>query len=170
MNSNYYSRLRSRAKHPAKLHIWGGISIRGTTQLAILPGTCRINGEMYCRILEKCYVPFVKKNHNGFARLVQDNAPAHKSRYTLNKLQEWNLTTLDWPAESPDLNPIELVWGNMKNYIRGKNVKNLEELKVAIIQYWKTLTPEVCRKYIMGVRKKLHRVIEQGGRNIIEKR
>ncbi|KIH52661.1 hypothetical protein ANCDUO_17235 [Ancylostoma duodenale] len=43
------------------------------------------------------------------ARLVQDNAPAHTSGFTKTKLKEWAVDVLQWPAESPDLNPIELV-------------------------------------------------------------
>ncbi|VDM79548.1 unnamed protein product [Strongylus vulgaris] len=174
---DHFARMRSRAKHPAKVHIWGGISERGTTQLAILGGNCRINSEIYCRILEKCYIPFLQKAHNGFGRLVQDNAPAHKS---LNKFEEWDIETLDWPAESPDLNPIELVRGNMKNFIQlllisihlsmKQRIRNHDDLKVAIVSYWKTITPETCKKYISGVRRKMKGVIEQGGRNILEGR
>ncbi|KIH68796.1 hypothetical protein ANCDUO_00868 [Ancylostoma duodenale] len=106
--------MRNRAKYPAKVHIWGGTSSSGATQLAILPGSCRINSEVYCH---KCYIPFTRA-HNGFARIVQDNAPCHKSRYTTQKLLACGIESLEWPAESLDLNPIELVWGNMKNLIR----------------------------------------------------
>ncbi|VDO61259.1 unnamed protein product [Haemonchus placei] len=162
--------MRSRAKHPAKVHIWGGISVRGTTQFAILPGTSRIDSELYCRILERCYLPFKSSVYNGFCRLVQDNAPPHKSRLTTDQFVSWGIDRLQWPAESPDLNPIELVWGNMKSCIRKQGVRNLDDLKVAIAQYWKTLTPEVCARYISGIKKRMERVVEQGGRNIIEGR
>ncbi|PIO73278.1 hypothetical protein TELCIR_04761 [Teladorsagia circumcincta] len=74
--------------------------------------------------------------------LVQDNAPAHKSAYTTARLQSWKARLLDWPAESPDLNPIELVWGNMKAFIRKRNIRTVEELRKAVVVYWKTLTPE----------------------------
>ncbi|KAK6035912.1 hypothetical protein COOONC_26583 [Cooperia oncophora] len=180
-----YSRMRNRAKHPAKVHIWGGISVRGTTQFAILPGNCRIDSELYCRILERFYLPSKSKLYSGlfcciincsfsilkfltlgFCRLVQDNAPPHKSRYTRDKLERWEVETVAWPPESPDLNPIELVWGNMKvciryliilivqleilciatNHIRKQGVRNLDDLKVAIARYWKTLTPEKCAR------------------------
>ena len=46
--------------------------------------------------------------------------------------------------ESPDLNPIELLWGSLKQYLRNHSkTKNLEELKTGIEQFWLTLTPEV---------------------------
>ncbi|KAK6732977.1 hypothetical protein RB195_017010 [Necator americanus] len=135
-----------------------------------MPGSLRINSEVYCRILERAYLPFLKDTYHGFGRLVQDNAPAHVSLYTKRKMEEWQMETLDWPAGSPDLNPIDLVRGNMKTSIRKRGVRNLNELKVAIIQYWETLTPQICSNYISGIKKKMKRVIEQGGRNIRESR
>ncbi|KAK6732975.1 hypothetical protein RB195_017009 [Necator americanus] len=113
---------------------------------------------------------FHEMQASGFGRLVQDNAPAHVSLYTKRKMEEWQMETLDWPAGSPDLNPIDLVRGNMKTSIRKRGVRNLNELKVAIIQYWETLTPQICSNYISGIKKKMKRVIEQGGRNIRESR
>ncbi|WKY15642.1 hypothetical protein Q1695_000824 [Nippostrongylus brasiliensis] len=102
-------RLRSRPKHPAKIHVWGGISARGTTDLVLFAGGLRMDSKMYCGILERSYLKFVKKQYHGFARLAQDNAPAHKSAYTMKWMREKGVKTLDWPPESPDLNPIELL-------------------------------------------------------------
>ncbi|EPB78286.1 hypothetical protein ANCCEY_02670 [Ancylostoma ceylanicum] len=83
-------------------------------------------------------------------------------------MDEWGLKRLEWPAESPDLNPIELVWGNMKNFIRGQKVRTLAELEVCIRAYWKALTPEKCRKYVESVQWRMKKIIEAGGGNIIE--
>ncbi|WKY09983.1 hypothetical protein Q1695_002379 [Nippostrongylus brasiliensis] len=99
-----------------------------------------------------------------------DNAPCHKSQATLGRLKELRVDTLPWPAESPDLNPIELVWGNMKSHIRKQNIRHLDDLKVAVICYWRSITPQMCSSYIAGMKKKLVRVVEQGGRNILEGR
>ncbi|KIH69385.1 hypothetical protein ANCDUO_00264 [Ancylostoma duodenale] len=106
-----------RPKHPAKIHIWGEISMRGATRLAILPGSARINSEIYCHFLRNRYLDFAETAYNGFSRLVHDNAPAHKSLYTSKKLKEWGANALVWPPESPDLNPIELVWGTLKTFL-----------------------------------------------------
>lgn len=123
----------------------------------------------------------------GYGILVQDNAPQHKSSYTSQVLRSWGIKVMDWPPESPDLNPIELVWGNMKNSIRyfwifqnwilfemlvnlrrNKNVRTLDELRDEVIKYWKSLTSEICSNYVRGIQKKMNRVVEQRGRNIYE--
>ncbi|KAK6017266.1 hypothetical protein OSTOST_17214 [Ostertagia ostertagi] len=166
----FFARLRSRAKHPAKLHVWGGISVRGATALAVFPGTTRMDSEKYCQILERCYIPFCKNIYNGYGALVQDNAPAHKSAYTTERLRMWKVRLFEWPPESPDLNPIELVWGSMKAYIRKRNVRTVKDLREAASSFWKTLTPEVCERYILGIRKKMERVVQEEGRNIYEGR
>ena len=47
----------------------------------------------------------------------------------------------------------------------------MKELKEEIIDYWyNRLTPEVCARYIAGIRWRMERVVEQGGRNIVEKK
>ena len=47
-------------------------------------------------------------------------------------------------------------------------MKNVNELTDAVLEFWKTLTPEVCQKYISEIQGRMETVIEQGGRNIKE--
>lgn len=68
------------------------------------------------------------------------------------------------PAEKPDLNPIELVWGAMKTYLRDKcKPKNLEQLKKGIKAYWKTLTPALCTRYINYLQMVMPAVVKEKG-------
>ena len=63
-----------------------------------------------------------------------------------------------WPShpESPDLNPIENVWGSMKQYLRTfYKPKNLEELRAGIERFWVTLTPDVCKRHLHKVMPKI---------------
>ena len=97
-------------------------------------------------------------------RLMQDNDPKHSSILATAYLQDNGVMWWKTPPESPDLNPIENVLGSMKGYLRDKyKPTNLETLIEGIKSFWKTLTPEVCRKYIGHIYKMIPKVIEENG-------
>ncbi|VDM81260.1 unnamed protein product [Strongylus vulgaris] len=121
---DFYSRLRSKAKHPVKLHLWGGISMRGATELAIFPGEMRLNSQKYCEILERCFVRFNRSIYNG--------------NFIMKCIQ-----------------------------LR-QQIKNVEQLRDAVLAFWKTLTPEVCARYVKGIQLRMVKVVDQNGRNIEE--
>ncbi len=59
----------------------------------------------------------------------QDLAPAHTAKSTKSWLNDHGVGVLDWPANSPDLNPIDNLWGIVKRKMRNKRPKNADELK-----------------------------------------
>jgi hypothetical protein len=63
-------------------------------------------------------LPFTAANYNGEFVLHQDNAPKHTSITCKNFDKFNNIHWMKSPPQSPDLNPIELVWHELKNYIR----------------------------------------------------
>ena len=69
------------------------------------------------------------------------------------------------PPESPDLNPIEMVWHEMKHYLRKyAKPKSKAELEQGIYNFWATMTPAKCAKYIGHLRKVVPEVIKRNGR------
>uniref|UniRef100_A0A1I7WGQ0 DDE_3 domain-containing protein n=1 Tax=Heterorhabditis bacteriophora TaxID=37862 RepID=A0A1I7WGQ0_HETBA len=78
---------------------------RLTSKLVVSMIVNRINCGLYCRIIENLYLPFVK-NVNNNARLVQDNDPKHKRKYTQDRFAHMGIKCLDWTPKSPDHNPI----------------------------------------------------------------
>ena len=69
------------------------------------------------------------------------------------------------PPESPDLNPIENVWASMKHHIRSKvKPRTKDQLVHGIQEFWATLTPAACRRYISHMFKVVPKVIERQGK------
>ena len=69
------------------------------------------------------------------------------------------------PAESPDLNPIEMMWHELKSFLRRIiKPKNKDELLTGIRDFWVSVTPEKCQRYINHLQKVIPAVIEREGR------
>lgn len=154
-------KLKARAKHPAKVHVWAAISNRGASRVVLFNGI--MNATRYTHILKRGLLPLLKKfpiTH----RFQQDNDPKHTSRCAQKYFKKNGIKWWKTPAESPDLNPIENVWGSLKTYLRTEyKPKNLQDLKNGILQFWKQMTPTVCQKYISHLHKVIPKVIELNG-------
>ena len=154
--------LKQRAKHPIKLHIWGSISARGATKVVMFTGI--MNAKRLSAIYEAGLLPFVEERFPDSHRLYQDNDPKHSSKHIERFLAEKQINWWYTPPESPDLNPIELVWGSMKQFLRNSyKPRNLDELKAGIEKFWLTLTPQICRKYIGHLKKVIPKIVEVKG-------
>lgn len=123
-----------------------------------------MNAERLGMIFEAGLLPFVRDHFPDGHRLQQDNDPKHASNYIDDLFKENGINWWSTPPESPDLNPIENIWGSLKQYLRNVyKPKNLVQLKDGIQQFWLTLTPEVCTRYIMHLKKVIPKVIEEEG-------
>ena len=157
-------KLKPKPKHPLKVHVWGGISCRGATPICVFTGT--MVSDIYTKILSDHLLPFIQKAYPTQHRFMQDNDPKHVSRHTKQFLQDRGINWWPTPPESPDLNPIEKVWNEMKRFLESE-VKPFtkNELVTGILEFWRTrMTPHKCQTYISHLSKVLPKVVEaQGG-------
>ncbi len=73
------------------------------------------------------------------------------------------VTVLDWPANSPDLNPIENLWGIVKRKMRDNRPNNADDLKAAIKATWASIPPQQCHKLITSMPRQIEAVIKAKG-------
>ena len=157
------AKRKPKPKHPLKVHVWAGISKHGATKVCIFDGI--MDADLFCNILESTLVPFVREKLPDH-RFVQDNDPKHTSRRAQAFYEEKNINWWRTPPESPDLNPIENLWHELKFYLESKvKPRNKQELVDGIKKFWeRKVTAEKCVKYIDHVLyKAIPAIIESGG-------
>ncbi|KAK6192104.1 hypothetical protein SNE40_003642 [Patella caerulea] len=153
-----------RPKHPYKVHLWGGISRKGKSQLLIFDGI--MDSVFYTEeILKKTLLPFINKRFHDGHRFQQDNDPKHTSRLAKTFMEDNNINWWCTPPESPDLNPIEMVWNMLKRYVSKNNPTTKEELCNYCQDFWyNVLTRDICNRFIDHMYKVVPVVVVVGGK------
>lgn len=101
----------------------------------------------------------------GQIYLVQDNSSVHRSRL----IQEWltsqtDITVFDWPSKSPDLNPIENLWGQMVLNWDPSEVRSKKNLDQEVNKTWELMrSSTACANMVAGMRSRLQQVIDSDG-------
>ena len=81
-------------------------------------------------------------------KFMQDSAPAHAAKGTIEELSNRGIQCIKWPAYSPDLNPIEMVWNWMKDWIQDKyddELHSYDALRQAINEAWEAVPERFWR-------------------------
>ena len=155
--------LVSKVKHPQKVMIWGAITPWGKSKLVFIDG--RVNAEKYLSILRESRITTFVKNHpDPHPLLMEDGAPAHRAKVVAQWHADRGIKLLpNWPGSSPDLNPIENVWGVMKRRIEKENPTNLEGIKKIILRVWRALDGDFLRKLYDSMPRRMDLVIKAKG-------
>ncbi|UYV83242.1 hypothetical protein LAZ67_23000264, partial [Cordylochernes scorpioides] len=138
------------------LLVWAGISSSRRTPLHIFSGGTLTAQRYRDEILEPYLRPYRDQiGHNLI--FMDDNACPHRARLVNEYLQSENIRRMDWPARSPDLNPIEHVWDALGRRIgaRHPSPRTLVELRTALLEEWGLLPLDLLQSLRMpGHRKR----------------
>ncbi len=93
----------------------------------------------------------------------QDLVPGHTAKSTKSWLNNIGVGMLDWPVNSPELNPIENLWGIVKMKMRNKRPNNADELKATVKETWASVPPQQCHKLITSMPRRIEAVIKAKG-------
>jgi len=143
---------------------FGGISYSYQSTLIKCPKS--VNSDSYQKlVISKSMIYHGMNNLYGqFGwTLMQDGAPAHTSNSTLEYLSSRCNVLPNWPPNSPDLNPIENLWGIMGKRIILKKPNNRQELETIARDVWKNLEFSMIENLIRSMEKRLKLVVELEG-------
>lgn len=147
---------------------WGGITSEVKSDIVFI--NCGLEGESLMterykeKVLEDQVIPFAAFYGEEFV-LMHDNARPHKAIIVTSYLEDVGIDTLVWPANSPDLNPIEHLWDMLKRKVRARNPSPVTtvELKMALREEWDNLPQDVGKNLIFSMKNRLEAVIRARG-------
>lgn len=150
----------------SSLSVWGGISYNRRTNLVLLKKGERSSAQF----IEQVYEPVLKNFYNSSSSsiLMEDNAPIHTAKVARKWKKDMNIDCLNWPPQSPDLNPIENIWMMMKLARRKRLqfVKNISALEMHVVSEWKSLDVHKINKLIDSMPQRIKDVIKNKGYSI----
>ncbi len=154
--------LKSSVKFPQSVMIWAAMSSAGVGPLCFLKST--VSAAIYQEILEHFMLPSADKLYgNADFIFQQDLAPAHTAKGTKSWFNDHGVTVVDWPANLPDLNPIEYLWGIVKRKMRDTRPNNADDLKATVKETWASIPPQQCHKLITSMPRRIEAVIKAKG-------
>jgi hypothetical protein len=155
--------LSKRFQGGGSVMVWAGFGYRGITDIFFI--NQKMKSHDYQEMLRQQLLPVANDIGGQNWILQQDNASIHNSRSTKNWFSEQHILVLDWPSRSPDLNPIENLWGILVRsvYKNGRQFNSVSELKAAIKKAWTEIPDETLQKLVNSMRNRIFEVVLNKG-------
>ncbi|GFU70891.1 transposable element Tcb2 transposase [Trichonephila clavipes] len=132
--------------------VWGGIMLGSRTDLHIFDAGS-VNGTRYCNEILLPYVRLFRGAMGLQFLFMDDNAPCHRTVAAEQLLESEDIERMDWPAQSPDLNPIEHVWDFLGRRLAARTLPPLtiRELRLALQDEWAAMPQQLIDTLILSM-------------------
>jgi len=173
-------RFNAECIEPTVKHGGGGIQVWGCFHGSAVGPLVKIEGIMdmnvYHSILVYHAMPFVTQFRSqapdgSTIVFQQDNDPKHTAKKNKNYLKSKCITSgsrqivvMEWPSQSPDLNPIENLWDSVKDALSAKGrFSNKSALFGAVKEVWNSISKEELMTLVHGIPRRVEAVIQANG-------
>jgi transposase len=145
--------------------VWGCMTAQGVGYMAKIDNG--LDADLYCEILKSDLMQTLEYYELEADQVIfqQDNDPKHTSKKATQVLKELSLDVLKWPAQSPDLNPIEHLWDFLKRKLADypTQPKGMLELWDRVKETWESIDKETCLHLIKSIPRRIEAVLKARG-------
>ena len=144
--------------------VWAGISMHGKTDLHIIKNGTLTAVPYVNEILDVYVRPYAGAIGADFI-LMDNNARPHRAYITIQYIEDATIVRMDWPARSPDLNPIEHAWDMLQKVFSARPVwpTTVPQLRTALQEEWARLPQQQLSRLISSMWRQCQTVIDAHG-------
>ena len=145
------------------LMVWGCFSYRGKGKLVVVENN--MDAKRYTDVLEESLLPFLEELNPEGATFQQDGASSHRAIHTKKWLYNNMVSTMIWPACSPDMNPIENLWSQLSRTVSqgGRQFDEFDDLREAIFHAWDIIPLERLQSLATSMPRRLVELVDKRG-------
>ena len=152
---------KSSGKYGRSVKVWAAISKHGKAEIYLY--SKKFNSRTYVECLEENLIPVADTLYPSGWRFLQDNDGPHISKYTKENLEKYEIEILDHTANSPDLNPMEKIWGIMDARVSAAAPRTIAQLKKTILLAWENLSQKIISDTIESLKIVMEEIIRSNG-------
>lgn len=142
--------------------VWASMSALGPGAIRLVDGV--MDQYQYRSILEETMLPAAETTFvNRQWIFQQDNDPKHTARSVRQWLDDQDFETMGWPAQSPDLNPIEHMWKEVDVFVKNLRPSNKHELYQTVSEAWRSISISRCKALVQSMGRRCQAVIDAKG-------
>ncbi|GFU51138.1 transposable element Tcb2 transposase [Trichonephila clavipes] len=150
---NHFSNIIERDRYGGHgVLVWGGIMLGSRTDLHIFDAGL-VNGTRYCNEILLPYVRLFRGAMGLQFLFMDDNASCYRTVAAEQLLESEDIECMDWPARSPDLNPIEHVWDFLGRRLAARTLApvTIRELRLALQDEWAAMPQQLINTLILSM-------------------
>ena len=131
--------------------MWGAFA--GTKRCELVTMEGKQNQDKYINTLESCLLPFVEQDLGPSYVFMEDGAAVHRAQRVYQLFDEEEILVMDWPAKSPDLNPIENLWGILARqvYANQRQFSNVNDLVSCVLEAWDAIPEQTLQNLVSSM-------------------
>lgn len=143
--------------------VWGAFVGSSMSNLVVIPRGQSKAVDFIELVYKGELLGFLGQTAHAF--LMEDGAPIHRAKVSKEWKENNSIQTFCWPAQSPDLNPIENVWSLMKDAVHNRRIRprTVKEMLTALNEEWGAISRNFLTNIIDSMPERIRAVIDNKG-------